>query len=62
MPNKPFTIKLYEGGWTSSNQTAVTIKTTAVNKEEAVKKALVEYPGSIVVQCSEGTNHDQTQS
>lgn len=49
---KHFTIHLYEGGLTSSNQTAVIVEYDEPDEQTAIHRALVEYPDSIVTYCS----------
>ncbi len=50
---KLFTVRLYEGGLTSANQTAVTLQIKAENSEDAFQCAMDEYPGSIVIEIGE---------
>jgi hypothetical protein len=50
---KRFKVRLYEGGLTSSNQTANEHTINAENLSEAIRKALTQYHGSLIIYCAE---------
>jgi hypothetical protein len=52
-PLKRFKIRLYEGGLTSSNQVANQYYIYAEDLQAAIRKALTDYPGSILIYCAE---------
>lgn len=59
---KRFKVRLYEGGLTSSNQTAVEYIISAEDLSSAIKQALNKYHGSLVVYCAEAGEDEPTTS